>query len=168
MRSLIIAIPLMLLVALVQSSVINRLGMGAARPNLALVLALAWTMVPGRSVEGLGWALVGGVALDLYSGGPFGAHALAFTLVSLLIGLSETRIWSVYFIMLMAVGLLGTTLFYLIYLILLAVSGITLAWQTLFATVILPTAGMNMLLIVPVYWGAVWLNNQLYPPQVEA
>ena len=44
MRSLIIAIPLMLFAALLQATVINRLGAGAARPNLALVLALAWTM----------------------------------------------------------------------------------------------------------------------------
>lgn len=168
MRSLIIAIPLMLFAALLQATVINRLGAGAARPNLALVLALAWTMLPNRSTEGIAWALIGGLALDLYSGGPFGAHALAFTLTSLLVGLIESRLWGAYFLLLLVVGLLGTGIFYLIYLLLIAISGTVVAWQTIFLAVILPTAGMNMILILPTYLITRWINNQFYPPQVEA
>ncbi len=59
------------------------------RPNLVfLVVATAAFLAP--MAEGLGWALAGGVWLDLFSGGPMGHSALALmAVVPLAHGLSR-------------------------------------------------------------------------------
>jgi len=61
---------------LLQATLLGRLDPALPQPNLvlALVVARAW-LRGGRA--GLGWALAGGLLLDLTATGPLGAHALA-------------------------------------------------------------------------------------------
>jgi rod shape-determining protein MreD len=62
--------------ALVQVTLIGRLDPALPQPNLVLALVVARAWLRGGSA-GLGWALMGGLLLDLAGIGPLGAHALA-------------------------------------------------------------------------------------------
>lgn len=167
MTSLVFAVPLLWVAAMLQGTVINRLGDVSARPNLTLLLVLAWTMIPGRAFEGAVWALVGGFALDLYSGGPFGAHMLAMLVTAMVVGVVEGRFWGLNLLLTLVAAIVGTALFYLIYLIILLVSGYPVNLVDAVFGLVVPATGLHMLLIIPLYVLARRVNRVLSPAQVE-
>ncbi|RLC61969.1 MAG: rod shape-determining protein MreD, partial [Chloroflexi bacterium] len=80
-----LALPLLTGVALFQTVVLARISLWGAQLDLMLLLVLMWAMVRGTD-EGLVFAFVGGLILDLFSGGPLGTIALALLAVALLAG----------------------------------------------------------------------------------
>jgi rod shape-determining protein MreD len=74
----------LLVAALLQSTVSAHLPAALPRPDLVLLLALAWGFLHG-SGEGALAGGVGGLLLDLTSSGPFGLHAVTFALATLAI-----------------------------------------------------------------------------------
>ena len=78
-------IPLLTAVALVQTVLLSQINLWDARPDLMLLIVLVWSVV--RSVdEGMVWGFIGGLIVDLLSGGPLGATALALLAVAFLVG----------------------------------------------------------------------------------
>ena len=75
---------LLLVVALAQGPVIQSLFPLDVTPNLVLVLVTLWAGYHGLR-EGMAWAFVAGILLDLLLFAPLGAHALAFMAVVLAI-----------------------------------------------------------------------------------
>lgn len=65
-------------------------------PNLVLALIVAWAWVHGPRWA-FAWAVLGGLLLDLFGGGPLGVHALALLGAAYLVGflrsLSGARAW---------------------------------------------------------------------------
>ena len=79
---------LLLVAALVQVTWAPRLSLFGAFPNLVLVLVVGGTWLRGTRA-GMGWAITGGLLLDLTAPGPLGPHALA-----LLAGAYGVGFWS--------------------------------------------------------------------------
>jgi rod shape-determining protein MreD len=79
--------PLLTAVALIQTTLLSRVSVLGGQPNLMLLVVLIWTVVRGVD-EGLIWAFVGGLLLDLLSGGPLAAMALALLVAAYLAGQS--------------------------------------------------------------------------------
>jgi rod shape-determining protein MreD len=84
-----LAIVVPLVAALLQGSVVPFVVVGDARPNLVVLTAAGWAVAAGPR-EAIWWAFLGGLAMDLLSGGPVGALALAALLPVAAIGLTET------------------------------------------------------------------------------
>jgi rod shape-determining protein MreD len=84
-----LAIVVPLVAALLQGSVVPFIVIAGARPNLVVLAAASWAVVAGPR-EAIWWAFLGGLAMDLLSGGPVGALALAALLPVAAIGLTET------------------------------------------------------------------------------
>jgi rod shape-determining protein MreD len=78
----------LVLAALAQTSVASVLPSTWPRPDLVLVVAVAWGYLRGGG-EGFLAAVLGGALLDLSSSGPFGLHVLAFGLASLAVANSH-------------------------------------------------------------------------------
>lgn len=117
-RNLIIyyAMPLIvLLLALLQSTVATQMAIRGVKPDLVLIVVIAATLVYGGQ-GGLLWAFIGGIGVDLFSGGPFGASSLALMMATLVAALGY-RVLSRYHILvpLGAAGI-GTILYGLVYL----------------------------------------------------
>ena len=74
----------LLAAALLQTSVALYLPATAPRPDLVLVVALAWGFLRG-SGEGFVAALVGGLLLDLAGATAFGLHIFGFGLAALVV-----------------------------------------------------------------------------------
>lgn len=71
------AMPIIVLfTALLQSTVAGRLTVLEVKPDLVLIVVVVGTLIFGGQ-GGLLWAFLGGLGLDLFSGGPFGASSLA-------------------------------------------------------------------------------------------
>jgi rod shape-determining protein MreD len=74
------AMPLIVLImALLQATVATQLMVRGVKPDLVLLVVLLATLVYGGQ-GGLVWAFIGGIGLDLFSGGPFGASTLVAAL----------------------------------------------------------------------------------------
>jgi rod shape-determining protein MreD len=69
-------IPVLFVAALVQSTMLVRVEILNVKPDLVLLLVIAGTLIYGVR-RGVIWAFFGGIALDLFSGGPMGASSLA-------------------------------------------------------------------------------------------
>lgn len=81
--------PVLLIVAsILQSTAANRVEIRNVKPDLVLLLVVAGTLIYG-SRAAVGWAFVGGVALDLFSGGPLGSSSLALIMVALVVGVGH-------------------------------------------------------------------------------
>ena len=79
--SLQIGAPLLILAALLQASVLPTLRISGGQPDLVVIITLAWALLDD-GVEAALWAVVGGLALDLFSGAPMGFSTLrAITMV---------------------------------------------------------------------------------------
>jgi rod shape-determining protein MreD len=83
-----LAIVVPLVAALLQGSVVPFIVIGGARPNLVVLAAASWAVLAGPR-EAIWWAFLGGIAMDLLSGGPVGALALAALLAVAALGLTE-------------------------------------------------------------------------------
>lgn len=74
-----ISIPLLLLAAVVDSSVLVQLRYLNGQPSLVLMLVVAWGLLNDLG-EAFAWAIIGGICLDLLSTVPTGTSSLAFVL----------------------------------------------------------------------------------------
>lgn len=73
--------PLLFVAALVQSTMLVRVEIRSVKPDLVLLLVIIATLIYGGR-RGVAFAFLGGIALDLFSGGPMGASSLALILTS--------------------------------------------------------------------------------------
>lgn len=112
---------------MIQTTLLSRVDVLGGRPNLMLLVVLAWTMIRGID-EGLIWAFVGGLILDLLSGGPLASIALALLAAAYLAGQSLVEGMGSEAVRLVILTVLGATVYHLALLFILDWSGRTMDW----------------------------------------
>jgi rod shape-determining protein MreD len=164
--AILLSFPILALLAVLQSSIVNDLTFLDGRPDLVLLAVIAWAVI-GRHTESMILGLIGGLFLDLLSGFPLGVTAINLILVTFLVSFSEGRFWESHFLMPLGVALLSSIVFY--------VFGLAVAWilgqsldpiQALIRT-ILPGTFLNLILILPATQLARGLDRAIRPPEVE-
>lgn len=154
------SIPLLTGIALIQSVLLSRVSLWGARPDLMLLVVLTWAMV--RSLdEGVMWGFIGGLIIDLLSGGPMGATTLALVAAALWagqpwghgIGLSVARP--------LLLALLSAATYYLVLLVILAWAGHTVDWGFALLRVAGPSVLLNTILTPFIRQPLVWLSNRI-------
>lgn len=153
--NLYLTLPLLTGVALIQSTLLARVSLLGARPNLMLLVVLIWAVV--RDIdEGLLWAFIGGLILDLLSGGPLASIALALVAAAYLAGQSLVEGVGSQAVRLVFLTVLGTTAYHLVLLIILDWSGHTVDWAYSVLRVAGPSVLLNgvlaPLLLPPMTW----------------
>ncbi len=161
-----IGLPLLLLLAIVQSAVLSHLLLLDGRPDLVLLAVVAWALT-GRWREAMGWGLVGGLMLDLLSGAPFGASSIALVLVAFLVSLTEGRFWEAHLLMPLGAMLVATAAFYAISIAALFLTGQLPDLLASLTRVVLPGLFLNLLLAIPAAQLAQALCSVLFPPEVR-
>ncbi len=161
----IIAAPLLALVAVLQSAVLRQIQFAGGNLDLLFLIILCWSML--RPTEGLVWAALGGLFADLLSGGPFGATAVVYLLASLAAGQIQGRLWGNHPLIVMGLALLGTGMSHLLGLAILGLIGRPLDVGYALAYVTLPTAFINVALVLPVYSVLRALDRATRPHQLQ-
>lgn len=112
-------IPLLLVAALLQSTAAARLQVFGVKPDLVLLLVILGTLLYGGR-PGVVWAFIGGLALDIFSGGPMGASSLALMAAALVTGLGHRPLSRFNLLVPLAAAMLGTLVYAAVYLLMLA------------------------------------------------
>jgi rod shape-determining protein MreD len=124
------------------------------------LVALTWAFVRGAD-EGLMWGFIGGLIIDLRSGGPLGATALALVAVTFLAGQSWGQGIGSPVMRLLVLALAGGLIYHLIVLITLAWTGHTVDWGFSLLRVALPSVVLNTALAPFVWQPMGWLGRKL-------
>lgn len=162
--SLYIALPLMLVLGLAQAVVMPRLPVLGMTPQLLVLATIAWSLLRGIN-EGLVWAFVAGLSLDLFSAAPLGLSSLALLGGVLAIGLLQRAFPRSRFFLTAVLAALATLIYLLLYLLLLLLFGYPVSGPA--AASLPPLALLHGLLILPVYWLLGRIDHVFRPRRVE-
>ncbi len=193
--ALYLAIPLMVVLVILQSAVLPNFTIFGIVPQLMFVATISWALLRGLR-EGLVWAFVAGLLTDLFSAAPIGVTSLAMmatvaAVVFLQRSFPESRV-----IMPIVLTALGTMIFWSIYLLILRLlmpiilnsndflgalelsenprlrglisiisSAYSLNRNTF--TLVINMALIHSNLIVPFYWGFYVIEQSISPRKVE-
>ena len=151
-----IGLPLIVLAAAAEASALPLFRIEGLQPNLVLVLVLAWLMVRGAT-EAFVLIPLGGVVLGLVDGAPMGTALLALAPLALLHELRGARLVEGELMLALLFTVVATGLYYLVYLLVFTAQGEAGSWLAALSQVIVPTALLNVVLLLPIYaliWSA--------------
>ena len=157
--SLYLTIPLLTGVALIQTVLLSRVSLWGARPDLMLLVVLVWAVVRGVD-EGLVWGFIGGLIIDLLSGGPLGATVLALLSVVLLAGQPWGQGLSSAVARLLIPAFLGVVAYHVVLLLVRGWTGHTVDWAYAVLRVAAPSALLNTVLAPFVQQPLGWLERR--------
>lgn len=141
------------------------LTMLGVKPDLVLLVVISWSLLRGAG-EGMIWALIGGIGLDLVSGTPFGTSTVALVVLSSVAGLAELSVFRTHIALPLIATLIATLAYDLFFLLLLHVRGVSIAWTDSLIKVVLPSTLFNVLLSPLVYKALYWLHRRTGPEEM--
>ena len=144
--------------SILQTTVLPRLITSDLRPDVMLLVVVGWALLRGPR-EGALWGFVGGIGLDVLSAAPFGLNTLLLTLIGFASGLGETRIFRTNFILPPLVAAGATLVLYLTSAAWLQLAGWPVDWIALLARLVLPSVGVNALIMPFVFLPLRWMSR---------
>ena len=166
MRNL-IAIPVILLAVILQSSIVSRVTLLSGIADLPLVVLAAWAM-QDEVETAWHWAIAMGVLVGFVSGLSWVVPLLSYLLVIAFAQVLQRRVWQAPLLAMFSITFLGTISLSFFSLVVLRFSGISLSITDVFGLLTLPGILLNMLLAIPVFAVMRDLAHWVYPaPEVE-
>ena len=164
-RSFYVALPLMVALTVLQVSVWPRFLRLSMVPQFVLLAPIAWALLRG-TYEGMLWAFLAGLFLDLFSYAPLGATSLALMASVLVIGWLQQVLPENRFLLPVLFTVIALAVYYVFYLLILRLAGLPFSWQTVTS---LPTVlFLHAFLVIPVYWLLYYMERLLNPRHLAA
>jgi rod shape-determining protein MreD len=157
---------LLVVVALVQATIVPHLTIWGVFPDLPLLIVVSWSLLRGAK-EGMVWGFVAGVAVDLFSGAPFGAATLGLLVASFVSGLGHATVFRAHVTLPLLAMFVATIIYDLVFLLVVRISGEAVDWLPSLVRVILPSAVINALLTPVVLGGMRFLDNRFGREEME-
>ncbi len=152
-----IALPLLVLLAAAEASVLPLFRVSGVQPNVVLVLLVAWLMVRGAN-EAFVLNPAGGLLLGLVDAAPLGTALLALAPLAVLHELRGARLRESGLALTLLFTLVATVVYHLTYLLLFTVQGESGSWPAALLRVVLPSAVLNGFVVLPLYV-FIWLSS---------
>ena len=161
-----LGIPLLVIAALLNATVMVELRVGNGAPDLVLLLVVSWALLADVR-EALFWAVVGGVMQDLFSVAPLGASSLGLVLIAFAAdtAFGDVRRTNVLIPPLVAVA--GTVIYHIGLFGILRMSGYPVPFGLAIGYVTLPAMIYNGIAILPVFRAMGLLHDWLTPRRVR-
>ncbi len=154
-----LAIGIMFGLGLLQSTVAPHITVLGVHPDLVLMAVTAWSLLRG-SEEGMLWALIGGVVMDLFSSAPFGVCTLALLIVGFAAGFGARNILRLDLLMPILVIVPATLVYQLVILGLLSLLGWRAGWGAGLSRIVFPSLLVNTIGMPFVYLLARFLHRR--------
>ena len=166
MRNL-IAVPVIVLAVILQSSIVSRVTLLSGIADLPMVMLAAWAMQDDVDTA-WHWAVATGILVGFISGLSWLVPVLGYLVVVALAQVLQRRVWQAPLLAMFSVTFLGTISVSIFSLVALRFSGIPLGVADVFGLLTLPSILLNMLLAIPVFAVMRDLARWVYPsPEVE-
>lgn len=156
-----ILVPFLILVAVVQIAWLPLVPIFGFKIDLALIVVVAWGLI-GPFGQAAQWGFIVGIILDLASGLPFGIHTFTLTLIGLLVGWGQRTFFRGNLITPPAMMFAATLLDHVLILGFLSLSKPAIPWGDYLLRITLPTAVLNTLAAVLVYFPLAIVQRRLY------
>ena len=164
--TVLISVPVLGLLAILQSSLISRLPLLQGTPDLIMLTLIAWSLQK-RVQTAWQWSIIGGLVVSLFSAVPFGVYLINYGLTTGLTLMLRRRVWQVPVLAMFLVSFLGTLITQGITLLVLRLTGSSIQLLDALNLITLPSILMNLLFAVPIYAGISELAGWLYPEEIE-
>jgi rod shape-determining protein MreD len=161
-----LVVPLLVVVAILQSTIIPQLAVWGVFADLPVLLVVSWGLLRGPQ-EGIIWGFIAGVVVDLLSGAPFGAATLSLMMVGFLSGLGKNSVFSGHIVFPVVAMFLATLLYNICFLLIVWLSGQPVIWLDSVVRIILPSAVLNAALAPIVYLPTRWANARFGQQEME-
>lgn len=166
MRNL-IAVPVIVLAVMLQSTVIGSIKLLSGFADLPLVMLAAWALQEEVDTAWQ-WAVATGVLVGFLSGIHWLVPVVSYMVVVALARVFQRRVWQAPLLAMFSVTFLSATFLYAISLSVLRLSGVSLSITDVLGLLALPGILLNLLLAIPVYAVMRDLARWVYPaPEVE-
>ncbi|MCB9453230.1 MAG: rod shape-determining protein MreD [Anaerolineaceae bacterium] len=148
-----LSLPVLLVVVVIQATLIPQIAILGGRPDLVFLMVVAWS-VHAPLNEGVTWAFMGGVLLDLLSAAPTGTSIPGMVLVVFIVNALQNQLYNLNLLLFLGIVGIGTVLQEIIVIVILSLTGFTVLFVESLGYVVLPTAAYNLAFALPVYWVA--------------
>jgi rod shape-determining protein MreD len=145
-----IGLPLLILAALLEVSVLPMFRVYGLQPNLMLVLLITWLIVRG-STEAFILAPIGGVILGLVDGAPAGTALIGLAPLAFLQDLRGSQLREGGLVMAVAFTIVMSLFYNYVHLAVFTLNGQSGDWIEASLRIILPTALINVAVLAPLY-----------------
>ena len=161
MRNL-VAIPLILLVVILQSAVVPMFSLLSGTADILLVLLAAWALQDGVSTS-FQWALLGSLMMSLLSHLPWFIYVIGYGGVVLMARVLQKRVWQVPLLAMFSVTFLGTVLIHAMSYLYLRVYGNAAPLADTMGLITLPSVLLNLLIAIPLFGMMRDLSRWVFP-----
>lgn len=161
MRNL-VALPLLGLAVMLQSSVMSHITLLSGFADLPLVMLAAWTIQP-QVDSGWQWAVLTGLLVGFMTRVPWLAVGLGYLSVVVTALLLRKRVWQAPLVAMFTVTVMGTLASHLLTYVSLGIGGNFLPVAEAASLVTLPSLLLNLLFAIPVYALMRDLARWVYP-----
>ncbi|HLJ66602.1 MAG TPA: rod shape-determining protein MreD [Chloroflexota bacterium] len=156
------ALWLLPVLALLQTSLFNRLQIGGALPSVVLIAVVDWGILRGPD-EGMLWAFIGGFTLDMFEGWPIGTGTVAMVLVASLVSLGGGTFIRTHALLPPATVFAATLLYYAIVAFILVSTQHNVDLLPAMRYLVFPVALYNAILNIPGFRLVRRLEQRVYP-----
>jgi len=160
--SIITALWLLPCLAILQAGLVTHLEVAGALANIVLLVVVDWGILRGLD-EGVIWAFIGGLLLDIFSGYPLGTSTVALVVVAALISMGETTFMRTHALLPPVTVFLATLLYYAVVVFILVSTHQSVNLATVFRQVAIPAALLNGAANIVVYPLTHRLEQRIYP-----
>lgn len=164
--STLIAIPILGILVIVQSSIFSRIPLIQGTPDLVLLAILAWALQ--KKVDtAWQWCIIGSLMVTLVSALPLGAVFVGYGIATAIALALRRRIWQIPLLAMFIVTFLGTVILNGVSLLALWLTGNPVPVLESLNLITLPGILLNLLLAIPAYGLLHELAGWLYPEELE-
>jgi rod shape-determining protein MreD len=156
------ALWLLPILALLQASLVGHFAFHDIAPEIVLIVVVNWGILRGPD-EGMLWAFIAGLCLDVFSGWPIGTSTIALVIVASLVSLGEGTFMRTHALVPLGTVFGATILYYAIALFILESTQHPVDWVGALRGLVLPAAVYNAVLNIPGYRLTQRLESHVYP-----
>ena len=145
-----IAIPVMLVLSVLQITAISRIVLFNGTADLVLLAVAAWG-VRERGKNVFLWAFIGGLLISFTTAMPLFTPIVPYMFIALIARLFQDRLWQAPILSLIIVVLIGTLFQHVFNIVVLQFNGVNIGFLESLQKVTLPSLLLNFFFLFPIY-----------------
>lgn len=157
-----LVVPLLLFIAITQTTLLPLFLPGSVRPDLMLMMVVGWGVIHGEGQAAM-WGLGGGLMLDLFSGAPFGLHTFSLGAIGWIADTLQTNFFRSNILIPLAIIFVAAILYHIGQAAVIQLFGRTINWALYSFNVVMPTAILDTALMPFVYLILRRLDRVVHP-----